>query len=87
MALLEIRKRPHHKPEKNHMNRSRSKQIQAIAEMNAMRLADVADLRKRYGTGVRPAWVSAEIASIMSVYHGLEAEAKKLQEEIDAGKE
>lgn len=69
------------------MDRSKSKQIQAIAEINAMRLADVADLRKRYGTGVRPAWVSAEIASIMSVYHGLEAEAKKLQEEIDAGKE
>ena len=69
------------------MNRSRSKQIQAIAEMNAMRLADVADLRKRYGTGVRPAWVSAEIAAAMSEYQAQEAEAKKLQEEIDAGKE
>lgn len=69
------------------MNRSRSKQIQAIAEMNAMRLADVADLRKRYGTGVRPAWVSTEIAVAMSEYQAQEAEAKKLQEEIDAGKE
>ena len=44
-----------------------------------LRQSQIDDLEKRYGTGVRPAWVGEEIGILFHYKRDAEAELKKLE--------
>jgi hypothetical protein len=44
-----------------------------------LRQSQIDDLEKRYGTGVRPAWVGEEIGILLHYQRDAEAELKKLE--------
>jgi hypothetical protein len=45
----------------------------------ARKQEQIDDLEKRYGTGVRPAWVGEEIGILLHYQRDAEAELKKLE--------
>ena len=44
-----------------------------------LRQSQIDDLEKRYGTGVRPAWVGEEIGILLHYQRDAETELKKLE--------
>ena len=53
---------------------------QTLREYIAHRKAQIEDLEKRYGTGVRPGWIGEEITMLTFYMRDAEYELKQLEE-------
>lgn len=58
----------------------RMTEAQTIREYIARKQAQIDDLEKRYGTGVRPGWVGEEITMLTFYKQDAEGELKQMEE-------
>ena len=56
-------------------------EAQTLREYIARKQAQIEDLEKRYGTGVRPGWVGEEITMLTFYKQDAEDELKKLEQD------